>query len=45
MKHIKHDFSLKAWRQSPGVDIGGGGGGLGPGPALLIVSAADKGTE
>ena len=24
MKHIKHDFSLKAWRQSPGLDIGGG---------------------
>ena len=24
MKHIKQDFSLKAWVQSPGVDLGGG---------------------
>ena len=24
MKHIKHDFSLKAWVQSPGVDLGDG---------------------
>ena len=23
MKHIKHDFSLNAWVQSPGVDLGG----------------------
>ena len=23
MKHIKLDFSLKAWVQSPGVDFGG----------------------
>ena len=24
MKHIKRDFSLKAWVQAPGVDLGGG---------------------
>ena len=24
MKHIKQDFSLKAWVKSPGVDLGGG---------------------
>ena len=24
MKHIKRDFSLKAWVQAPGVDFGGG---------------------
>ena len=24
MKHIKQDFSLKAWAQPPGVDLGGG---------------------
>ena len=24
MKHIKKDFSLKAWIQTPGVDLGGG---------------------
>ena len=24
MKHIKQDFSLKAWVQSPGMDLGGG---------------------
>ena len=24
MKHIKQDFSLKAWVQSPRVDLGGG---------------------
>ena len=24
MKHIKEDFSLKAWVRSPGVDKGGG---------------------
>ena len=23
MKHIKQDFSLKAWVRSPGVDLGG----------------------
>ena len=24
MKHIKRDFSLKAWARAPGVDLGGG---------------------
>ena len=24
MKHIKRDFSLKAWFQAPSVDLGGG---------------------
>ena len=24
MKHIKQDYSLKPWVQSPGVDLGGG---------------------
>ena len=24
MKHIKWDFSLKAWVRAPGVDLGGG---------------------
>ena len=24
MKHIKQDFSLNAWVQVPGVDLGGG---------------------
>ena len=24
MKHIKRDFSLKAWVRAPGVDFGGG---------------------
>ena len=24
MKHIKQDFSLKTWVQSPEVDLGGG---------------------
>ena len=24
MKHIKQDFSLKAWVRAPGVDFGGG---------------------
>ena len=24
MKHIKRDFSLKAWVPAPGVDLGGG---------------------
>ena len=24
MKHIKLDFCLKVWVQSPGVDLGGG---------------------
>ena len=24
MKHIKRDFSLKAWVRAPGVDLGGG---------------------
>ena len=24
MKHIKQDFSLKAWVPAPGVDLGGG---------------------
>ena len=26
MKHIKRDFSLKAWVRAPGVDFGGGAG-------------------
>ena len=26
MKHIKQDFSLKAWVRAPGVELGGGGG-------------------
>ena len=25
MKHIKQDFSLKAWVRAPGVELGGGG--------------------
>ena len=34
MKHIKEDFSLKAWVRSPGLNLGvgggvGGGGGRG----------------
>ena len=29
MKHIKWDFSLKAWVQSPGLDLG-----VGPRPKL-----------
>ena len=24
MKHIKQDFSLKAWDRVPGMDLGGG---------------------
>ena len=24
MKHIKRDFSLKAWVRAPGMDLGGG---------------------
>ena len=27
MKHIKQDFSLKAWVRTPVVNFGGGGGG------------------
>ena len=28
MKHVKQDFSLKAWVQSPGVDLVVGGGAI-----------------